>query len=79
MNVYYRWHSSLRDPILSQMNPAHSLAARIFKVHSNILLSAQNKIGKFQFAFMKLGVCVREQEIVVCLIYRLKMWKYFYL
>jgi len=61
------------------MNPVHSLATRIFKVHFNILLSAQNKNDKFNFAFVKLEVFVREQEIAVCLIYHLKRWKYFYL
>jgi len=66
MNVYYRGHISLPDPILSQMNPVYSLATHIFKVHSNILLSAQNKNDKFNFVFMKLEVFVREQEITVC-------------
>lgn len=66
MNVHYRWHSSLLEPILSQMNPVHSLATRIFKVHSDILLLAQNKNDKFHFVFMKLEAFVREQEIAVC-------------
>jgi len=66
MNDYYRGHISQLEPILSQMNPVHSLAARIFKVHSNILLLAQNKNDKFHFVFMKLEGYVREQEIAVC-------------
>jgi len=66
MNVYYRGHILLLEPILSQMNPVHSLATLIFKVHSNILLLAQNKNDKFNLVFMKLEAFVREQEIAVC-------------
>jgi hypothetical protein len=34
---------------------------------------------KFNSAFMKLQVFIREQQITVRLIYHLKRWKYFYL
>jgi hypothetical protein len=42
-NFYCRGRSPLLDPVLSQMNPIHTLPPRIFKIHSNIFLSALNK------------------------------------
>jgi glycerol uptake facilitator-like aquaporin len=62
MNVYYRGHSSLLGPTLIQINPVHSLAPRIFKVHFNILLLTQNKNDKFHFAFTKLEVLLENKK-----------------